>query len=70
MKLKKIGQAQISEKHANFIVNLGGAKASDVLKLIVLAQKEVRKKFEIDLKTEIVFLGFKNKQSLFLEDSK
>ena len=57
LKGKQIGQAQISEKHANFIVNLGGAKAVDVLKLIALAQKEVREKFGIDLKTEIVFLG-------------
>ena len=70
LKGKQIGSAQISTKHANFIVNLGGARAQDVLKLIVLAQNEVRKKFGIDLKTEIVFLGFKNKQSLFLEDSK
>ncbi len=70
LKGKQIGQTQISQKHANFIVNLGGAKAEDVVKLIALAQKEVREKFRIDLKTEIIFLGFKNKQSLFLEDSK
>ena len=57
LKGEQIGQAQISQKHANFIVNLGGAKAEDVVKLIALAQKEVRKKFGIDLKTEIVFLG-------------
>ncbi len=57
LKGKQIGQTQISQKHANFIVNLGGAKAEDVVKLIALAQKEVKKKFEIDLKTEIVFLG-------------
>jgi len=57
LKGKQIGQAQISEKHTNFIVNLGGAKAQDVLKLIALVQKEVRKKFGIDLETEIVFLG-------------
>ena len=57
LKGKQIGQAQISTKHANFIVNLGGAKAEDVVKLIALAQKEVRKKFGIDLETEIVFLG-------------
>lgn len=70
LKGEQIGQAKISQKHTNFIVNLGGAKAQDVVKLIALAQKEVRKKFGIDLKTEIIFLGFKNKQSLFLEDSK
>jgi len=70
LKGKQIGSTQISTKHANFIINLGGAKARDVLKLIALAQNEVRRKFKINLKPEIIFLGFKNKQSLFLEDSK
>lgn len=53
LKGKKIGQAQISEKHANFIVNLGGAKAEDVLKLIKLAREKVKEKFGIELKEEI-----------------
>jgi UDP-N-acetylmuramate dehydrogenase len=53
---KKIGQAQISEKHTNFIVNLGGAKSRDVIKLIKLAQKEVKKKFKINLEPEIQIL--------------
>ncbi len=57
LKGKQIGQAQISQKHANFIVNLGEAKAEDVVKLIALARLEVKKKFKIDLETEIVFLG-------------
>lgn len=55
---KKIGQAQISKKHANFIVNLGKAKAKDVLELIDLAKQEVKKKFGIELEEEIQFLGF------------
>lgn len=55
---KKIGKAQISEKHANFIVNLGGAKAKDVLALIKLAKKEVKKVFSIDLEPEVQFVGF------------
>lgn len=50
---KKIGGAQISEKHANFIVNNGGAKAKDVLALIKLAQKKVKENFNINLETEI-----------------
>ena len=54
---KKIGQAQISEKHANFIVNLGKARASDVEKLINLAKKKVKQKFGISLKEEIEYLG-------------
>jgi UDP-N-acetylmuramate dehydrogenase len=55
---KKIGNAQISEKHANFIINLGGAKAKDVLALIKLAQKKVKEKFGIELKPEVQFVGF------------
>jgi len=53
LKGRKIGKAKISEKHANFIVNLGGAKAKDVKSLINLAKKEVKKKFKINLEEEI-----------------
>ena len=53
-----IGNAQISEKHANFIVNLGDAKADDVLQLIQLAKEKVSKKFSIELIEEIQYLGF------------
>jgi len=52
----QIGGAKISEKHANFIVNTGEAKARDVLKLIELIKKRVRKKFKIELKEEIVLV--------------
>ena len=55
---KKIGQAQISEKHCNFIINLGNAKAKDVLELISLAKKEVKKTFGINLETEVQLVGF------------
>jgi len=55
---KTIGQAQISSKHSNFIINLGGAKAFDVLSLINLAKKEVKDEFGIELKEEIKYLGF------------
>jgi len=57
LKGKKIGQAQVSEKHANFIVNLGGAKADDVLELISICQKEVFRKFKVRLEPEINFVG-------------
>lgn len=53
LKGKKSGDAQISEKHPNFIVNLGNAKSSDVLKLIELAKKTVKDKWEIELEEEI-----------------
>lgn len=52
------GGAQISEKHANFIVNLGDAKASDVLYLIDLARTKVKEAYGKELITEVRFLGF------------
>lgn len=51
------GGAQISEKHANFIVNLGHAKASDVLWLMRHAQDTVEQKFDIHLETEVRIVG-------------
>lgn len=50
---KEIGGAQISPKHSNFIVNNGYASARDILELIKLAKKEVKAKFDIDLRTEV-----------------
>ncbi len=58
LKGKKIGQAQISNQHANFIINTNQAKAEDVLTLIRLAQKEVKEKFNLKLEPEIKFIGF------------
>jgi len=55
---RKIGNAQISEKHSNFIINLGGAKAKDVLSLINLAKKRVKNNFDIDLEPEVQLVGF------------
>ena len=60
LKGKRIGNVKISEKHANFIVNLGGGKAKDVKKLINLAKKKIKEKFGITLEEEICYLGFKN----------
>lgn len=56
LKGKRIGNAQFSEKHPNFLVNLGGAKSSDVLSLIQLAQKTVWDKFNTKIETEIIYL--------------
>ncbi len=58
---KKIGKAQISNKHANFIVNLGGARAKDVFALMTLARKKVKEKFGVNLETEVQFVGFNAK---------
>jgi len=53
----KMGGAQVSEKHANFFVNLGGATSEDVLALIEKIQGEVYHKFKIMLEPEILILG-------------
>ncbi|MSP37857.1 MAG: UDP-N-acetylmuramate dehydrogenase [Deltaproteobacteria bacterium] len=57
LKGKRVGQAQIAERHANFIVNLGGAKAQDVRQLMEMARAEVRKQFGVDLIAEVKLLG-------------
>ena len=54
----KSGNAEISEKHANFIINKGSASSSDVIKLIQIAQKEVYSKYSVQLKLEVKLLGF------------
>jgi len=51
------GGARVSEKHAGFIVNGGGATASDVLNLIERVREEVWRRFSIDLVTEIRVIG-------------
>lgn len=58
----QIGDAQISEKHANFIINKGNAKAKDVLELINLAQSKVYEKFGVKLELEIRLIGFKEEE--------
>jgi len=53
----QVGEAKVSEKHANFIVNLGGATSQDVLALINNIQKAVEIVHGIVLEPEIIFLG-------------
>jgi len=53
----KIGGAQVSEKHAGFIINSGGASAADVLDLIGLIKMKVKKRFSVSLATEIRIIG-------------
>ncbi|MEE9289023.1 MAG: UDP-N-acetylmuramate dehydrogenase [Bacteroidota bacterium] len=52
------GDAQISELHANFFINLGGAKATDVLELMRTAREAVFRKFDITLEPEVKLVGF------------
>jgi UDP-N-acetylmuramate dehydrogenase len=58
LKGKQIGGAKISEWHANYIVNLGGARAEDVVALIGLCKDEVKKRYNIVLEEEIRCIGF------------
>jgi len=53
----RMGDAQISAKHCNFIENLGAARAADVAALIAEAQRRVRERFGIDLEREVEFVG-------------
>lgn len=53
LKGRRSGGAEISAKHANFIINRHNARASDVLRLIELIQREVARKFNVRLETEI-----------------
>jgi UDP-N-acetylmuramate dehydrogenase len=59
LKGRRIGGAQISEKHGNFIVNLGGARASDVLALMAEMRARVRDRFGIELEPEVRLVGLK-----------
>lgn len=53
----RTGNAQISEKHSNFIQNLGGARAADIVALIELARSRVREQCGVELETEVMMVG-------------
>ncbi|PIS07055.1 UDP-N-acetylenolpyruvoylglucosamine reductase [Candidatus Berkelbacteria bacterium CG10_big_fil_rev_8_21_14_0_10_43_14] len=57
----KIGNAQISEKHPNYIINLGHAKAQDIVDIIEYTVKTIKNKYNIDLEVEPQLLGFDKK---------
>ena len=57
LKGRRVGGAQVSEKHAGFIVNTGGATASDILALIGIVQDAVEARSGIRLETEVRVLG-------------
>jgi len=58
LKGKRLGDAEISPRHANFFVNHGKASAENIADLIRTARKEVKERFHIDLELEIKTLGF------------
>ena len=54
----QVGGARVSEKHPNFIVNVGGATSADVLVVMRHIQATVREKFGVELEQEVIFVGF------------
>lgn len=57
LKGERVGEAMVSPKHANFIVNLGGAKARDVYQLMLRIEKRVYERFGARLEREIKLVG-------------
>ncbi len=53
----KVGQAAVSKKHANFIINGGKAHATEIRQLIDLLRAKVKEKFGIELEEEIEYVG-------------
>jgi UDP-N-acetylmuramate dehydrogenase len=53
----QVGGAQFSDKHCNFLINAGGASASDVSVLKTTAESRVREQFGIDLNSEVTLVG-------------
>ena len=53
-----IGDAKISEKHANFFINIGSATSNEMLQLIKKAHGEVMKRFKVNLSLEVKLMGF------------
>lgn len=54
---KQIGDAQVSMKHAGFMVNLGEATATDYVNLIEYVQQQVKSQFDVELETEVKIIG-------------
>jgi UDP-N-acetylmuramate dehydrogenase len=57
LKGARVGGAMVSPTHANFIVNTGGATARDIRELVERCKREVRARFGVELREEIVYLG-------------
>ena len=57
MKGARVGNAEISPVHANFFINHGRTRASDVCTLIELVQGTVMEKFGVELELEIELIG-------------
>jgi UDP-N-acetylmuramate dehydrogenase len=58
LKGKKVGNIQVSEEHGNFLVNLGGGKAEEVVMLSSLIKQKVRDELGVQLSEEVKYVGF------------
>ena len=56
MKGLSVGGAQISDKHAGFIVNRGGATAADVMGLVEIIKSRIRKAYGLELQCELIYV--------------
>ena len=56
LKGRRVGGAEVSQKHANFIVNVGNATGNDIIELIKIIKKEVKSKYDVDLKLEQIII--------------
>ncbi len=57
LKGRRVGGAEISPKHANWIVNVGAARAADVLELVDIVRHSVKERHGIDLEMEVKVIG-------------
>lgn len=54
-----IGGAKVSDMHANFVVNVGGSRATDIIELISFVKEQVRLKLDVDLEEEIMYVPYR-----------
>lgn len=59
-----LGRIKVADHHGNLIVNTGGGKASDFLKLVETLKAKVKEKFNIDLEPEVQLVGFEEKVAI------
>jgi UDP-N-acetylmuramate dehydrogenase len=64
LKAFRIGGAQVSPVHANYIVNLGGATAADVLRVIETVRERVRREWDVELELEVKLVGGSPRKAL------
>ncbi|MBQ7669478.1 MAG: UDP-N-acetylmuramate dehydrogenase [Clostridia bacterium] len=63
LKGASVGGAEVSVKHAGFIINKGGATSGDVKELVALIEKTIKEKFGIEIEREIIYIGKDGKEN-------